>query len=108
MNSAVYNPELYKFISISDFKQCMRQGGEVQVEWRGKRYFITWADNKIAVGERYYIGIDGKAHNFEDNSLVENCMSDFFDTADEALENRIGGDRLRDIITQVEVVVRTI
>ncbi|MFT3952719.1 MAG: hypothetical protein QM689_12415 [Oscillospiraceae bacterium] len=96
-----YNPEHNRFTSISDFKMCMLQGGEVEI-CVGERTFGIFArlcktpesPEQILVCEKY---ID----HSED--------TDFWcDTADEALEFRIGGVRLRDIITEVEVSERTI
>lgn len=59
--------------------------------WKGKPYSITNPDGKISISE---------AFKQETEKL--------YDTADELLENLVGGDRLRDVITQVEVLCRTI
>ena len=70
-----------RFKSISDFKWCMKCGGEVEIEWNGIHYGII----------RY-------------GTETECC----FDTADDALEYMVGSDRLRDVITRVTVLDRTI
>ena len=85
------NPEENRFETISDFKMCMYQGGEVQFEWNNKDYSITHPDGLISIceGNKY-----SEARDYE--------------TADEALEHVIDGQKLREIITKVTVWDRTI
>ncbi len=80
-----------RFKTISDFEDCMIRGGEVEFEWKDKEYSITHPDGIISVcqGDHYSEALDA-------------------DTADEALEYMLDGDRLRDVITQVKVWYRTI
>ena len=82
-----------RFKSISDFKWCMKCGGEVEIEWNGIRYGII----------RY--GTDDKITIYVWNRPETECC---FDTVDDALEHMVGSDRLRDVITQVTVLDRTI
>ncbi len=82
-----------RFKSISDFKWCMKCGGEVEIEWKGIHYGIV----------RY--GTYDKITIYIWNHPETECC---FDTADDALEYMIGSDRLRDVITQVTVLDRTI
>ena len=82
-----------RFKSISDFKWCMKCGGEVEIEWNGICYVII----------RY--GTDDKITIYVWNRPETECC---FDTADDALEYMVGSDRLRDVITQVTVLDRTI
>ena len=86
-------PEQDRFVSISDFKDCMHWGGEVEFIWKGTHYGVVryGQGNKISV----YV-----ANRQETERL--------YDTADEALEYMVGEDRLRDVITQVTVLDRTI
>ena len=86
-------PEQDRFVSISDFKECMHRGGEVEFIWKGTRYGVVryGQDNKNSV----YV-----ANRQETERL--------YDTADESLEYMVGEDRLRDMITQVTVLDRTI
>ena len=86
-------PEQNRFITISDFKDCMIRGGEVEIEWHGVHYGIIryGKDDKITI----YIW---------NQPETERC----FETADDALEYMVGSDRLRDVITQVTVLDRTI
>lgn len=81
------------FESISDFKRSLSWGMEAQFQWGGKTY--------------------GIAHDLpEDRIVVYEAKKPeterVFKTADEALEFMVGADRLRDIITKVHVVERTI
>lgn len=96
-----------QFKSISDFKDCVIHGGEVEFKWNGKSYSITHPEGRINIGEGCYEK-DGKYYNV--NSHTEYSPNDemWGDTADEILKYNVSGDRLRDIITQVEVIVRTI
>ena len=78
------------FETISDFKWCLRLGGEVIFTWNCLSYGI------FGDGKRYCIAeADGENERW--------C-----DTADEVLEYMVGSDRLRDVITQVTVLDRTI
>lgn len=96
-----------RFKTISDFKDCIIRGGEVEFNWKGKSYSITHPEGRINIGEGCYEK-DGKYYNV--NSHTEYSPNDdmWGDTADEILEYIVSGDRLRDVITQVEVIVRTI
>ncbi len=82
-----------KFESIGDFKRSMKWGAEVEFEWNGTAYcvFRYGTDNKITISV---------ANQPETEKVCE--------TADEALEYMVGSDRLRDVITQVTVIERTI
>ncbi len=80
-----------RFKTISDFKDCMIRGGEVEFIWKGKPYSITHPDGKISICQGY---------NFSEAVDV--------DIADELLDYMLGEDKLRDVITQVEVLYRTI
>lgn len=85
--------EQNRFESISDFKWSMRCGGEALFLWRGKKYGVVryGLNNKITVYEAY-----------NEASQVA------YESADDALEYMVGDDRLRDVITQVTVIERTI
>ena len=82
-----------RFRSAADFADCMHRGGEVQFEWKGVLYGVIryGTDHKITI---YQCG------HPETEKVCE--------TAKEALEYMVGEDRLRDVITQVRVVERTI
>ena len=83
--------EQNQFITISDFKTCMRWHGEVEFMWNGTTYNITHRKDKISISVSY---------RQETEKLC--------DTADEVLDYMVGEDRLRDVITQVTVTDRTI
>lgn len=91
-----------RFKTISDFKQCMRRGGEVQFEWNGIMYCcfgcITRSHDE-----------PGKMVIAQAGTVEVNLRTEMWcDTADELLEYMVGEDRLRDVITQVKVWERTI
>ena len=79
----------WKFDSISEFKQYIKYRFEIELKWKGVYYFIT----PCLEEDRILIYEEGKEGSEK-----------WCDTADEVLEYKVGGDRLRDVITQVEVV----
>lgn len=87
------------FETISDFKWCMKYGGEVEFAWKDKTYCAfgklehpETLQIKICICEAYKPKTAG-----------------WYDTPDEALEYLVDGvERLRDIITQVKVIDRTL
>lgn len=91
-----------RFKTISDFKQCMRRGGEVQFEWNGVMYCCFGCITPSPDAEpRMVIAQVGSV---EENHRTEKWC----ETSDEILEYMVGNDRLRDVITQVKVWERTI
>ena len=86
-------PEQDRFVSISDFKECMHCGGEVEFIWKGTRYGAV----RYGQGNRISVYVANRQETER-----------FYDTADEALEYMVGEDRLRDVITKVEVRFRSI
>ena len=68
-------------------------------------FYEFW--NESALGSTYLVK-DGKNYNVLSNEPCIDIEGMWGDTADDILEYIVGGDRLRDVITQVEVVVRTI
>ncbi|MBE6743105.1 MAG: DUF4417 domain-containing protein [Ruminococcaceae bacterium] len=89
---SVYNLDnIYSFHTISEFKMSMRYGAEVVIEWGGKEYGI-WSEEGI----------------IRITCTNEPEKESIFSTSDDALEYVLGNDRLRDVITQVTVVERTI
>ena len=83
--------EQNRFQTISDFKWCMKQGGEVGFSYNCNLYGVSHYKTQIIV------------YKADD---VDSTV--YYDTADEALEYIIDGVRLRDIITKTEVFDRTI
>lgn len=79
------------FVTISDFKTCMKHHGETEFMWKGITYSITHYNGNIAI-----------SHSRRQDTEIQRK------TADEILEYMVGEDRLRDVITQVTVLYRTI
>lgn len=90
-----------RFETISDFKWCVNCGGEVQFEWHGKIFGI-WPKLRKTPDSPLQILISQIL--IEDMETTEKWC----DNADEVLEYIIDGERLRDIITKVEVTDRTL
>ena len=91
-----------RFKCISDFKDCMCRGGEVQFEWKGVDYSCSGC---ICPGP----GQKPRMVICQSGSMEVNARTEMWgDTADDILEYMVGDDRLRDVITQVKVWERTI
>lgn len=95
-------PEPNQFTSISDFKWCMKCGGEVQFIWKGITYGCFGKVCRTK-GELPQMCI-AQSGAVEVNARTEKWCAN----ADELLEYMVGEDRLRDVITQVTVIERTI
>jgi len=52
MGTVIHQKGFDVFESISDFKWCIKCGGEVDFEWKGKRYSIT-QPGKISISEAF-------------------------------------------------------
>ena len=97
-----------RFKTISEFKWCVNDGGEVEFEWKGKYYSITHPDGRINIGEGCYEK-GGKYYNVTSHTEYIPDDGDLWgDTADDILEYNVGGDKLRDVITQVKVWSRSL
>jgi len=83
--------ENLNFQTISDFKWCMKAHGEVEFKWDNKPYSITHPNGKMSIcqGNHYSEAFDAE-------------------TADELLNYLMDGVPLRDVITKVTVIDRTI
>lgn len=85
------NKEEHQFDSISDFKWCMKCGGEVEFDWNGKSYGIVHDENGIVLYEA----------NKPESEKV-------FETSDDILNETFEGQKLREIIKDINVTMRTI
>ena len=83
--------EQNRFETISEFKECLIRGGEIEFSWNGTNYTVGSYGDKISIAE------------FNQQDTEKLC-----DTPDEVLEYMVGTDRLRDVITQVAVLECTI
>lgn len=86
------NIEYEHFESLSDFKWCIKYGGEVEFYYNGVGYSITHPDNIINIGKFYQPDSELESHNIED--ILNFLMDD--------------GKKLRDVIKEVDVSVRSI
>lgn len=85
------NKDELQFESISDFKWCLKCGGEIEFDWIGKSYGIGHDEKGIVLYE---------ANNSESEK--------FFETADDVLDEFFNGKKLREIIKDIDVTMRTI
>ena len=91
-----------RFESISDFKWCMKCGGEVVFIWNGTTYCCF---GKVTPpGKSDVMMYISKA----DSEVGHEYSEKWCANADEVLEYMVSEDRLRDVITQVTVIERTI
>ncbi len=89
-----YDAEAWRFKTISEFKDSVGRGAEVNFEWNGREYHIcpVWPDG----GVKYYI------------APLDTLEETIYDSPEAMLNYMVGGDRLRDIITRVQVTDRTL
>ena len=90
MNPSVQSPEPDSFRTISEFRECIIRGGEPVFSWHGVCYGVCFHESGYCVARA-------------DGSKEKICA-----TPDEVLEYMVGADRLRDVITKVQVLSRTI
>lgn len=90
-----------RFKTISDFKWCVNHGGEVELTWKDQTFGIFPKQQKTPGSPRQILLVQKFVENQAETER-------WYDTADDLLEYTIAGDRLRDIITKVEVTDRTI
>ena len=90
------NGDAYQFKTPSEFKNSMVRGGDVEFEWKGIDYTISsvWPNDKMKFSV-------GPCTRVEKDCTV-------YDTVDELLEYKVGGDRLRNVVTQITVLDRTL
>lgn len=85
--------DAYRFKTISEFTDVLSRGAEIEFEWKGRSYGAI----------RY--GVDNKITAYE---ARKSGSEKVYETPDDALEFMLGEDKLRDVITKVEVTERTL
>jgi len=94
-----------KFSSISEFKWSLKCNSEIEFMWNGKAYTILPLHPGFNIGEGYYTK-DGIHYNTEDNTACEDIIGADYDTPEKLLNHAIDGQKLREIITQIDVIYR--
>lgn len=79
-----------RFKTISEFVDCIIRGGEPVFEWNNECYGVCFAENGYCIAH-----LDGSAEKL--------CS-----TTDDVLEYMLGDDKLRDVVTKVNVIDRTL
>ena len=79
-----------RFETVSEFRECTVRGGEPVFEWNGVRYGVCFAGGGYCIART-----DGSCERI-------------YNTPDELFEYMVDGERLRDIITKVYIVSRSI
>ena len=85
-----FDDEAMRFKTISEFKNSLVNGGEIVIEWNDVEYGI------FREKDRFFIG-----HDTPDTNV-------YYNSPEELLEYRVGTERLRDVITKVVVIDRTL
>ena len=80
-----------KFEDLDDFLGSLLRGREIVIEYHGKQYGIFYLEKGFYVAQSYH----------DETKKV-------YPTPDEALECTINGVKIKDIITTVEIVHRSI
>jgi hypothetical protein len=78
------------FKTISEFKECIIRGGEPVFTWNGVAYGVCFSDIGYCI-----------AH-------IDGSFEKMYSTPDGVLEYMVGNDRLRDVITKVTIISRTL
>lgn len=112
-NTPYSNPD-YNFKTISDFKWAMNCGTEIQFTWKGKAYCIfakltreDISQEQMNICEACYEK-NGKYYNILSDTEYDINNEFWADTIEEILDFEIEGEKIRDIITHIEVTDRTI
>ena len=93
MNITSKSNDAYRFKTIGELTDVLSRGAEIEFDWKGHSYGVIryGTDNKITVYGAY-------------KSETEKV----YETPDDALEFMLGGDKLRDVVTKVNVIGRTL
>lgn len=81
-----------RFKTIGEFTDVLSRGAEIEFEWKGVEYSLTPVD-----GRCFSIAV-----------ALQQETEKLYDTADGVLEYMLGGDKLRDVVTKVNVIGRTL
>ena len=84
--------DAYRFKTIGELTDVLSRGAEIEFEWKGVDYSLT--------------PVDG--HCFSIAVALQQETEKLYDTADGVLEYMLGGDKLRDVVTKVNVIGRTL
>ena len=89
-----YSPEAWRFKTISEFKNSVNRGAEINFEWNGREYHIcpVWPNGEV----KYCI------------TPLDTQQDTVYQNADDMLEYIIDNTPLRDIVTKMEVTDRTL
>ena len=105
MSKAIITPENMRFESTSDFKICLERGGEIEFEWNGNTFgAFKYMKETPDSPEQFLIGPSDLT-----KKQYPGKYTDYYaDTIDEILDYVIDGERLRDIVTSLYVIWRSI
>lgn len=89
-----YDPEAWRFRTLSEFKSSVTRGAEINFEWKGREYHIcpVWPNGEVKYSIR----------------PLDTQIQSVFDSAEEMLSYLVGEDRLRDIIKDALITDRTL
>ena len=100
-----HNIEFSQFESLSEFKRSLEFGGEIEFEWEGKGFGIFKYTKKNADSpEQIFIGPNVDTRR----NYAEKYPEKYENTIDDILEYVIDGNKLRDIVTKIDVLWRNI
>lgn len=89
-----------RFKTISEFKECLIRGGEIEFTWNERHYTAFGGVQKTSSSPVQILISEVTMQGRE-------TTEKWCDTPDDALEYMVGSDRLRDVITQVTVLDRS-
>lgn len=92
MNITSKSNDAYRFKTIGELTDVLSRGAEIEFEWKGVDCSLTPVD-----GRCFSIAV-----------ALQQETEKLYDTADGVLEYMLGGDKLRDVVTKVNVIGRTL
>lgn len=94
--------------SIEEFKWSMVYGGELEFMWKDKGYTIFRKEEGFNIGEWNYIDEEGVVRYKLTGEVYPNYEGITVKTIDSLLDLELDGDKLRNIVTQIDVKFRSI
>lgn len=97
--------EFSGFETLSEFKWSLETGGEIEFEWNGNSFGIFKYMKKVPDSkEQILIAPSDTTKNQNSKKYPEY----YADTVDEILDYIIDGEKLRNIVTKIKILWRTI
>lgn len=91
MDKVIYCNSPDSFESIYEFVDCLNCGGEIEFHWNGKAYSLTPVNGGFVI-----------------SLAVDPETSQYYESTDQLLEHLLDGEKLRSLVTRLEIDARTL